>query len=130
LVAGLRRDWIVAPLVIDGAMNGSTFLSYVELCLVPTLHRGDIVINRQSSSAQGGSCDGCDRSCRREGSLLAAVFNGSQSNRTALQQIKAMLRKAAERTVAGLLRKIRSLLRAIRPDECSNFFRHASYASK
>jgi transposase len=45
-------------------------------------------------------------------------------------KIKAMLRKAAERTVAGLLRKIRSLLRAIRPDECSNFFRHAGYASK
>jgi len=30
--------------VIAGAMNGSTFLTYVERCLAPTLHRGDIVI--------------------------------------------------------------------------------------
>src|SRR5436309_13367010 len=44
LVAGLRHDRIVAPFVIDGAMNGSTFLTYVERCLVPTLDRGDIVI--------------------------------------------------------------------------------------
>jgi DDE superfamily endonuclease len=44
LVAGLRHDRIVAPFVIDGAMNGSTFLTYVERCLAPTLHRGDIVI--------------------------------------------------------------------------------------
>src|SRR6266540_5156091 len=44
LVAGLRHDRIVAPFVIDGAMNGSTFRTYVERCLVRTLHRGDIVI--------------------------------------------------------------------------------------
>src|SRR5207247_1407062 len=44
LVAGLRHDRIVAPFVIDGAMNGSTFLTYVERCLAPILHRGDIVI--------------------------------------------------------------------------------------
>ena len=44
LVAGLRHDRIVAPFVIADAMNGSTFLTYVERCLAPTLHRGDIVI--------------------------------------------------------------------------------------
>jgi chromate transporter len=44
LVVGLRHDRIVAPFVIDEAMSGSTFLTYVERCLAPTLHRGDIVI--------------------------------------------------------------------------------------
>jgi DDE superfamily endonuclease len=44
LVAGLRHDRVVAPFVIASAMNGSTFLTYVERCLAPTLHRGDIVI--------------------------------------------------------------------------------------
>src|SRR5260370_19672744 len=43
-VAGLRRDEMTAPLVIDGAMNGEIFLSYVEHCLAPTLSRGDIVV--------------------------------------------------------------------------------------
>ena len=43
-VAGLRHDGIVAPFLIDGAMNGPIFLAYVGLCLAPTLGRRDIVI--------------------------------------------------------------------------------------
>src|SRR3954465_5317547 len=43
-VAGLRHDRMVAPFVINGAMNGASFLTYLEQCLVPTLERGDIVI--------------------------------------------------------------------------------------
>lgn len=43
-IAGLRRDGLVAPCVFDGAINGEAFVAYVEQVLVPTLHRGDIVI--------------------------------------------------------------------------------------
>jgi hypothetical protein len=43
-VAGLRRDEMTAPLVIEGAMNGETFLSYVRHCLAPALNRGDVVV--------------------------------------------------------------------------------------
>lgn len=35
---------MTAPMVLDGAMNGTTFLAYVEQLLVPTLVAGDIVI--------------------------------------------------------------------------------------
>ena len=44
LVAGLRHTGIVAPMVINGAMNGEIFLAYLEQCLAPTLKRGDIVV--------------------------------------------------------------------------------------
>jgi transposase len=43
LVAALRHDKMVAPMVIDGPINGATFLAYVEQCLAPTLKRNDIV---------------------------------------------------------------------------------------
>src|ERR1039457_5041102 len=43
-VAGLRCDGMTAPLVIEGAMNGESFLAYVEQCLAPTLNRDDIVV--------------------------------------------------------------------------------------
>ena len=43
-VAGLRHDRITAPLVIDGPMDGATFLAYVQTFLCPTLRPGDIVI--------------------------------------------------------------------------------------
>jgi DDE superfamily endonuclease len=43
-MAGLRHDQMVAPFVIEGAMNGETFLAYIEQCLAPTLKPGDIVV--------------------------------------------------------------------------------------
>jgi DDE superfamily endonuclease len=44
LVVGLRHDGMVAPFVIDGPMNGTIFLAYVEQCLAPTLDHRDVVI--------------------------------------------------------------------------------------
>jgi hypothetical protein len=42
-IAALRVSGMTAPYVIDGAMDGATFMAYVEQVLVPTLTRGDIV---------------------------------------------------------------------------------------
>ena len=43
-VAGLRSTGLMAPLVLDGPMNGSAFLAYVEQFLAPTLRRDDVVV--------------------------------------------------------------------------------------
>src|SRR6516165_70515 len=43
-IAGLRRNRMTAPMVIEGAMNGPAFLAYIERILGPTLKRGDIVV--------------------------------------------------------------------------------------
>ena len=43
-IAGLRHRAIVAPFVLDGAMNTTMFLAYLKQFLVPTLKRGDIVV--------------------------------------------------------------------------------------
>ena len=44
-------------------------------------------------------------------------------------KLKALLRKAAERSVEGLWNRIACLLDAFTPDECVNCFRNAGYAS-
>jgi hypothetical protein len=46
----------------------------------------------------------------------------------AFAKLKALLRKAAERTIDGLWDKIGEILGAFSPDECANYFRHAGYA--
>lgn len=43
-VAGLRLTGIVAPMVLDGPINGRSFQTYVDRILVPDLRPGDIVI--------------------------------------------------------------------------------------
>ena len=43
-IAGLRRRAMVAPYVLDGPMNATSFVAYLKRCLAPTLKRGDIVM--------------------------------------------------------------------------------------
>jgi transposase len=44
-------------------------------------------------------------------------------------KLKSMLRKAQERTVENVWRRIGSLLPAFKPQECANYFRNSGYAS-
>jgi transposase len=50
LVAGLRSTGMVAPLVINGPINGKWFEAYVAQALAPTLKHGDVVILDNLSS--------------------------------------------------------------------------------
>jgi putative transposase len=43
-VGALRHDRIIAPWVIDGAINGKSLRTYVEQVLVPELRPHDIVV--------------------------------------------------------------------------------------
>ena len=52
-LAALRADRIDAPCVLDGPINGDSFLAYVEQMLVPTLKPGDIVVIDNLGSHKG-----------------------------------------------------------------------------
>jgi DDE superfamily endonuclease len=85
LIAGLRHDAIVAPFVINGAIDGNIFRTYVEQCLAPTLDRGDIVfMDNLSTHKVAGVKEAIG--CRCDGTLSACVFSGPQPDRTGLQQ--------------------------------------------
>ena len=49
-LCGLRSTGLVAPLVLDGAINGAAFLAYVDQFLAPTLSSGDTVVLDNLSS--------------------------------------------------------------------------------
>ena len=54
-LAALRADRIDAPCVIDGPINGHSFLVYIEQMLVPTLRPGDIIIIDNLGSHKGAA---------------------------------------------------------------------------
>jgi len=54
-VAGLRMTCMVAPIGLDGPINGDWFEAYVPQVLVPELRRGDIVIMDNLSSHKRAS---------------------------------------------------------------------------
>jgi len=52
-VAGLRLRGMMAPMVLDGPINGSAFQAYVDQVLVSELGHGDIVVMDNLSSHKG-----------------------------------------------------------------------------
>ena len=128
LVAGLRHDRIVATFVIDGAMNGSTFRTYVERCLVPILDRRDIVIIDNLPAHKVAGVTDAIEAVGATAVYLPPYSPDLNPIEQLFSKLKALLRKAAERTIPCLWRKIRSLLRTVSAEECLNFFRHAGYA--
>ena len=128
-VAALRQRGMTAPLVLDGAMNGPMFLAYVKQCLAPTLKRGDIVIiDRLKAHFAAGVREAIEAA----GATLLYLPQYSPDLdpiELAFAKFKALLRKAAERSVRSLWRRIGSLIPELTPQECANYFRHAGYAA-
>jgi transposase len=46
----------------------------------------------------------------------------------AFSKLKALLRKAAERTIPGMIPLIGRLLKKVSPEDCRNFLSHIGYA--
>src|SRR5688572_7805142 len=44
LVGAITTRGFIAPMVIDGAVNGDLFAAYAERALAPELRRGDVVV--------------------------------------------------------------------------------------
>jgi transposase len=126
-IAGFRPTGIVAPMVIKGAMNGEAFLAYLEQCLVPRLRRRDIVVVDNVSFHK---VVGVEQAIRAAGASLRYLPPYSpELNPIELvfHPLKALLRKAAERTIEGLERRVGSFIRALSPSQCVGYFRHSGY---
>lgn len=123
----LRLSGLGAPMVLDGPTQGGAFLAYVEQMLAPTLRPGDIVVMdnlpahkplavREAIEAVGASL-----------SFLPPYSPDLNPIEMAFSKLKAILKKAAARTIDDLWRIIGQSLDAFTPTECRNFFAAAGY---
>jgi len=128
-VSALRHDGMVAPMLIEGPMNGELFLAYVEQCLAPTLKPGDIVVMDNLGSHKVA---GVVEAIEAAGATLRYLPQYSPDLNPIempFSKFKAYLRKLAQRTIPGIRRGIRSFLSSLGGPECENYLRHAGYAS-
>ena len=126
-LAALRQDKITAPCVIDGAINGETFLAYVAQILVPPLTPGDIVIMDNLGSHKGKAVRQLIRSAGAKLFLLPKYSPDLNPIEQVFAKLKHLLRKAAARTVDAICTAVAQLLGAFSADECANYFKHAGY---
>ena len=126
-VAGLRSTGLVAPLVLDGPMNGSAFLAYVEQFLAPTLQPGDVVVMDNLSAHK---VVGVENAIRATGASLLYLPPYSPDLNPIEQvfaKLKALLRGAAARTKETLWTTIGQLLGRFKPAECRNYLTNSGY---
>ena len=126
-VAALRIDGLTANFVLDGAMNGTSFLAYVEQVLVPTLRKGDVVF---VDNLPAHKVVGVPEAIEAAGAtlrFLPAYSPDLNPIEQAFSKLKAALRKGAARTVTRLLKLIGRIAKTLAPEECANYFRHAGY---
>ena len=125
--AGLRLDGLVAPFMLDGPMDGAMFLAYVERILTPELNPGDVVI---IDNLPAHKITGVREAIEKAGAQLLYLppyspdFNPIEM---AFSKLKALLRKAAARTIPELWSAIAKAIDAFTPEQCQNYFAAAGY---
>jgi len=120
---------MVAPLVLDGPMNATTFVTYLKECLVPKLKRGDVVMMDNLPVHRVAAVREVIEAAGAKLRYLPKYSPDLNPIEQAFSKLKAHLRKAAEPTIPRLSRRIGALVAAFSRQECTNYFRHAGYAS-
>lgn len=116
-----------ASVVVDGSMDGPTFLAYVQQCLVPALQPGDVVVmdNLRSHKVAGVreaiEAAGCDLWYLPAYSL---DFNPIEK---LWSKVKSWLRRVSAKTFETVSAAMGDALRAVAGDECSNYFTSCGY---
>jgi transposase len=126
-VAGLRSSGMVAPMVLDGPINGDLFQIYVEQVLVPDLRRGDIVVMDNLGSHKGADVRVAIEAAGASLLYLPPYSPDFNPIEKAFAKLKAMLRKAAARTVDALWATIGKVIDTVTAAECANYFIAAGY---
>jgi len=128
-LAALRSDRIDAPCVVDGPINGASFLAYVEQMLVPTLSPGDIIIMDNLGSHKGRAVRKAIRAAGAKLFFLPPYSPDLNPIEQVFAKLKTLLRKADERTVETTWRRIGATLERFTAEECANYLVNAGYAS-
>lgn len=126
-VAGLTLRGMVAPFVLGGPINRIAFETYVEKVLVPELRPGDIIVRNNLSSHKGPMVRTLIEAAGARLLFLPPYSPDFNPIENAFAKLKAMLRKAAERTVDGLWSAIGKIIETFTPAECANYFAAAGY---
>jgi transposase len=126
-VGGLTLAGFVAPMLLDGPMDGECFLAWVEQMLVPLLRPDDIVIMDNLAAHKVAGIRHAIEARGAELHYLPPYSPDLNPIENAFAKLKAQVRKSAARTLDALERAAANALQQFKPDECANFFGHAGY---
>lgn len=119
-VAALTLRGMIAPFVLSGPINREAFEVYLEKVLAPRLRPGDIVIMDNLSSHKGKRARQLIEAAGAQLLFLPPYSPDFNPIEKAFAKLKALLRKAAERSVDGLWNTIGSIASIFKTQDCCN----------
>jgi transposase len=120
-LAGLRHDRIVAPSVLDGPINGSASLAWVEQFLAPGPQPGEIVIADRLGSHRAAGVREATAAHGARPMLRPSYSHDLNPIEQVFAELEALLRQAAPRTREALWRTIGEKLSLFGPAECMSY---------
>lgn len=122
-IAGLRCDELVAPWVIEGAINGAAFDTYVVTQLAPTLRPGDVVIWDNLNVHKSPRAAEAIRARGAWVLFLPRYSPDLNPIEKAFSKLKTLLRKAKARTYDDLWQAVGKVCGLFTAQECWNYFK-------
>jgi len=126
-LGALRVEGFIAPLTVDGAINGPLFLAWVQQHLAPALRPSDIVVMDNLSSHKVAGVREAIEAVGAELRYLPPYSPDLNPIELAFAKLKKLLRDGAERTVDKLWDLCGRLLDDFQEPECRNYFKHCGY---
>jgi transposase len=128
-IAGLTCDRIIAPWVIEGAMNSKIFEVYVATQLAPALEPGTVVILDNLSTHRSPAAARALRRNKCWFLFLPPYSPDLNPIEQAFSKLKAHLRRIGARNYDQLIQAIGDICDLFDATECRNYFKAAGYAS-
>ena len=126
-LAAMRASGFVAPVCVDGAINGAVFVAWVEQHLVKVLRPGDVVVMDNLSSHKSVRVVDAIEAVGAEVRYLPPYSPDFNPIELAFSKLKKLLRDGAQRTTDRLWQLCGNVLDLFSESECRNYFRHCGY---
>ena len=128
MISAMRLDGSTACMTIDGPTDTEVFQAYVREILCPWLRPGDIVVMDNLGPHKNVQTLRLIAGAKATVAFLPAYSPDLNPIELMWSKVKAFLRKTEARTHPDLLEAINQALRAITPQEASNWFAHCGYS--
>ena len=129
MIAAIGLDGVHAPFVLDGAIDGDTFLIYVEKILLPTLKGGEIVVLDNLSSHKLSRVAELIESAGAEVWYLPPYSPDFNPIENMWSKVKQILRSIAARSFERLVEAIRIALDRVDTNDLLGWFKHCGYTT-
>jgi transposase len=126
-LGAMRSTGFVAPLCVEGAINGPLFKAWVEQHLVKVLRPGDVVVMDNLSSHKGAGIIAAIEAVGATVRYLPPYSPDLNPIELAFSKFKKLLRDGAQRTTEKLWQLCGKVLDLFTESECRSYLQHCGY---